>query len=399
MLGKRSPDDPSWLGRPRMSRQCRALWLLSFLLLTGCSYRSYISFLTALDILGEREEPYLGQVYPQAIRRAVTFPGGEGPLQADLYLRPGEGPRPGLLIIHGLSDMGKDDPRLVRLAFTLGRAGFAALVPDFPGLKEFRIRRGSVRAAVAAIRYLAREVPEVRGGDLGVLGISFGGGVALVAAAEEEVRQEVGYVVSFGGYFDLANVIHYYTTRWYSYEAEEGFGNPEPWAKWFLMVHNLDFVEDPLERPLFEKILRRKMRDEGSPVEAEVKALSPATQALYAVLANRDPKRFQALYSEVSPKVRGLVEDLSLGKTLQRVRADIILAHSVPDAFVPHTESLRLFDALRGRPNVSLTLLRTFQHVDPGEERSDRPLGLFGRLREGWKFYRLVDTLMVRAGM
>ncbi len=381
-----------------MVRPGRLLWFTFLLLITGCSNRPFISFLTALDILQEREKPYLSRVYPRADRRAVTFSDGQKSLQADLYIRPGEGPRPGLLIIHGLAEAGKDDPRLVKFAFTLAQAGFAALVPDFPGLKEFRVRRDSVQAAVVALRYLAQEVPEAKGRDLGMLGISFGGGIALVAAAEEEVREEVDYVVSFGGYFDLANVVRYYTTRWYGYGEEEGYGNPAPWAKWFLLLHNLDFLEDPLEQPLFEEILRRKMKDEASPVEAELKTLSPPAQALYAVLANQEPERFQALYSEISPKVRNLMEDLSMPEALEEVHADIFLAHSIPDPIIPHTESLKLLDALSGRPNVSLTLLQTFQHVDPQEEQSDEQSGLLGRLQEGWKFYRLVDALMARAG-
>ncbi len=382
-----------------MVRPGRLLWFIFLLLITGCSNRPFISFLTALDILtGEGGALYLSRVYPQADRKAVVFSDGQKSLQADLYIRPGEGPRPGLLIIHGLAEAGKDDPRLVKFAFTLGQAGFATLVPDFPGLKESRVRRDSVRAAVAAIRYLAQEVPEARGRDLGVLGISFGGGVALVAAAEEEAREEVDYVVSFGGYFDLANVIRYYTTRWYGYGEEEGYGNPAPWAKWFLMLHNLDFLEDPLERPRFKEIMQRKIRDEESRVEAELNTLSPPAQALYAVLANQEPERFQALYSEISPRVKNLVEDLSLAKPLEEVHADIFLAHSIPDPIIPHTESLRLLDALSGRPNVSLTLLRTFQHVDPREGQSDGQPGLIGRLQEGWKFYRLIDALMARAG-
>ena len=80
-------------------------------------------------------------------------------------------------------------------------------------------------------------------------------------------------------------------------------------------------------------------------------------------------------------------------EALEEVHADIFLAHSIPDPIIPHTESLRLLDALSERPHVNLTLLQTFQHVDPQKEQSDEQPGLLGRLQEGWKFYRLVDAL------
>ena len=46
-------------------------------------------------------------------------------------------------------------------------------------------------------------------------------------------------------YYDLSNVIRYYTTGGYAYGPERGIGNPVPWAKWHLILKNLDFLEDP----------------------------------------------------------------------------------------------------------------------------------------------------------
>ncbi|MFQ5913760.1 MAG: alpha/beta hydrolase family protein [Nitrospinota bacterium] len=369
--------------------------------IAGCSPRPGVSFLAALDILSDKENGYLSRIYPDVDRASLRFSARERAISADLYRLPGQGDsgeRPGLLVIHGLAEMGKDDPHLIRFSRTMARAGFAVLVPDFPGMKSFRVRKTSVEAAAAAFDHLVSRVPRIRKKDSGILGISFGGGIGLLAAAQPEVRRKVAYVVSFGGYYDLPNVIRYYTTRRFAYGREQGVGNPAPRAKWRLISKNLDFLEEADDQRNFEILCRRKLRDESADVGDLTGKLTPAGRALYDVLANTEFSRFPALYERISPRMRGLLEDLSLSGKIRDVQADIILSHGIPDPLIPHTETLRLADALKGRPNLSVTLLRLFRHVDP-KEGGTEPLGLLDRTKEGWKFFRLVDRIRTRAGL
>ena len=46
-------------------------------------------------------------------------------------------------------------------------------------------------------------------GKVGVLGISFSGGLSVVAAGRPAARDKVAFVLSFGGHGDLARVMHY----------------------------------------------------------------------------------------------------------------------------------------------------------------------------------------------
>ncbi len=368
-------------------------------LLAGCSPRPAVSLLTALDILSDEGEGYLAYLYPKIERSSLSFPAKGRTISADLYRRPGALDRPGLLVIHGLAEAGKGDPHLIRFAKTMARAGFAVLVPEFPGLSSFRVRRESVAAAAAAFDHLVSRVPRVRRKDSGILGISFGGGIGLLAAAEPGIRRKAAYVVSFGGYYDLANVIRYYTTRRYAYGKEKGLGTPAPWAKWYLVLKNLDFLEGPADRRIFETLSRRKLRDESADVSELAETLSPAGRALYDVLANADFSRFPKLYKRISPRLRRLLKGLSLSEKVRDVQADLILSHGIPDPLIPHTETLRLADALKGRTNLSVTLLRLFRHVDPAKNGKTESLGLFGRMKEGWKFFRLVDRIRAKAGL
>ena len=45
-----------------------------------------------------------------------------------------------------------------------------------------------------------------------MIGISFAGGLSIVAAGRPSIRDKVAYVVSFGGHGDLGRVLHYLAT-------------------------------------------------------------------------------------------------------------------------------------------------------------------------------------------
>ena len=49
-------------------------------------------------------------------------------------------------------------------------------------------------------------------GRVGIVGISFAGGLSLVAAGRPSIRDKVAFVVSFGGHGDLPRVLKYLST-------------------------------------------------------------------------------------------------------------------------------------------------------------------------------------------
>ena len=51
-----------------------------------------------------------------------------------------------------------------------------------------------------------------RDGRIGILGISFGGGLSIVAAGRPEIRNGVAFVLAFGGHADLPRTLQYLCT-------------------------------------------------------------------------------------------------------------------------------------------------------------------------------------------
>ena len=81
-----------------------------------------------------------------------------------------------------------------------------------------------------------------------------------------------------------------------------------------------------------------------------------------ALLANRDPARFDELYAALSPGTRALVQELSPLSRIGHVVAPVELASSPLDPFFPVEESRALAQAGR---DVRLTVTPALLHVKP----------------------------------
>lgn len=124
----------------------------------------------------------------------------------DLY-DAGDGAAP-VLLLPGAAPAGREDVRVVRLADAVARSDRTVFVPQlslFRGELDVADRDRVVRAVVAL---------SARSGDRRVvlMGISFGGSLGLVAAADERAAPLVRLVATFGSYADLVGLVQAATT-------------------------------------------------------------------------------------------------------------------------------------------------------------------------------------------
>lgn len=291
-------------------------------------------------------------------RETVTLrtPGRE--FYADLYLPSEAEGRGGILLLHGLDPEGRRHPQLVHLAYALARARRVVLVPDLHGLKGLRMRVEDTRDVIRSFQYLEGR-PEVAPDALGIAGISMAAGPGLIAAADSAIRERVRVVVSFGGYADLRSVITFVTTGYYGFKEVTGYVPPRDVVRSLFLRSNVDMLPEE-DRKEIEALLRS-----GPLPSAPPHALSREAKALYRVVVNRDQAAIPALLAALPAPIRREIEGLTPISQLHNLRAEVFLVHSIPDPFVPHTESLKLYEALRDRGKVHLVLIRLFQHVEP----------------------------------
>ncbi|HYB69212.1 MAG TPA: hypothetical protein VEH80_01005 [Candidatus Bathyarchaeia archaeon] len=247
----------------------------------------------------------------------------------DLYARPALLRPPVLVLVHGLSPQGKDEPRLTGAAAMLARSGFVVAVPTIDGLTVLRLRPEDalpVSATVRALRDAGYQRPAL-------LGISLGAGPALLAAADPQTAGSVSAVLAFGGYASAVELLRYTLTGSYTFGGISGRATIHEDAIAQFARANAELVDEAGRR----------------------------------LVDNRDPARFDGLVAALPTRTRALLDALSPGSTVGRLRAPLFLIHGREDPAVPFTESLRLEAAARraGR-TARIEIVGGIGHVDPG---------------------------------
>ncbi|HEY3098516.1 MAG TPA: hypothetical protein VGL14_06390 [Methylomirabilota bacterium] len=332
----------------------------------------------ALALAVPGAELWLTPLSPEVVVEEIAIEADGRRLVADLY-RP-DAPRAGLLLVHGLSPAGRRHPELVRLARLLARQHQLVLVPHFDGLAAFRLSGREVADVRAALGVLAQRTAAV-----GVAGLSFGAGPALLAAADVP---RLTLAASFGGYADLHDVIRYLTTGAYDFGGRRYTRAPEEYNRWKLLALLADFVRDARDRRLLQTIARRKLADPGTDTRALEADLGRDGRAVRALVMNHREEAFGALLAALPVDARVAMDRLSPLAALPRIRGRLLIAHGAGDVSIPFTESLRLAEAGR----ASAVILETFEHT---RAQPFWPT-LGGRLRDGGRLLRLSDALILR---
>ena len=143
--------------------------------------------------------------------RDLIVPTRYGPVTARLY-EPRGGSARSLAVFPGIHAGGIDEPRLVAFSRRLASTGANVLSVPLPDLREYRITPRSTDIIEDATAWLAADRTLAPRGRVGLVGVSFAGGLALVAAGRPALAGKIQLVVSLGGHADLPRVMAYLCT-------------------------------------------------------------------------------------------------------------------------------------------------------------------------------------------
>jgi fermentation-respiration switch protein FrsA (DUF1100 family) len=332
----------------------RAVWLVVALVLSLpaliAAWTLLISTAFLVEFLSEGTWRPLSAITRDVSVHPLPASIGARPISVDLYQQDGGVTlSPGLVLVHGVSPLGKDDPRLRRAAALLARAGWAVAVPPMAGLRVLRLRPADVLIVTAAVR----AIEQAGHGPVAVLGVSLGAGPAVLAAADPGVSSSISAVLGLGGYASATELLRYTLTGAYRFDGISG------------------------RRPVNESAIAQFARANAELVDAPGQRL----------VDNRDPRMVDNLVAALPVATRRLLAALSPANAVGQLRAPLFLIHGRDDPAVPFTESLRLERAARaaGR-SVRVVIVGSLGHVEP--ERRAGPLDL---VRLGAAFYAFKD--------
>jgi dienelactone hydrolase len=377
-----------------LTRRRLAALVLILLLAAGFVALPYLDALgfivRAADLPGTASTLAGWRTHAFAREPETTMPTRAGNIPARVY-RPDGRFRRTVLLMPGVHRDGIDESRLVGLAEDLAATGYNVVTVAAPDLQRFKITPAVTDVIEDAIRWTS-EQPQFRtDGRIGVLGISFTGGLSIVAAGRASIRDRVAFVMSFGGHGDLSRALHYLTSGDVLGDLEQAKHSSAVLGAEHVGVH------PPHDYGLAVTLLN--LADRVVPAD-QVAALSKGIDGflLASSLAVTDPprsvpvfeemKRYQDTLPEPSRTFMQYVNDRAvdkLGPILLPVvdglkdhpgmtalsperaappAAPVFLLHGVDDSVIPSVETVLLAEHLRGKAEVHGLLSGLITHAE-----------------------------------
>jgi pimeloyl-ACP methyl ester carboxylesterase len=254
---------------------------------------------------------------------------------------------PSIVLLPGAAPRGRADPRVVAVARALARAGRVVFVPE--------MRLYQSRFEDADIADVARATAALRartGAQVVLLGFSFGGSFALLAAAHPLARPHIAAVATFGSYFDLRGVLQAGTTG-----VSIVAGRREAWRAHPRALEVIRDLATVLTAQPERAVLAAALRDPG----ADVAGLPPGARAAYDLVTNTDPALTYPLADRLDATGRAVLADFSPASVAAHITAPVVAMHSRDDPLVPYGELRRLG---HGLPAAEVRTVSSFRHVD-----------------------------------
>lgn len=311
--------------------------------------------------------------------RDVNVPTRHGTVPARLYIPEGRSTKT-WIVVPGVHGGGVEEPRLARLTTRLAGSGYTVLSLPLPDLREFRVVGRSTDQIEDATTWLLADSTLTPQGTVSLAGVSFGGGLTMVAAGRAAIADRIDRVVSFGGHGDLPRVIEYLSTG----RLPDGTAQPahdygvailllgalpqlvpaeqvaplDAGIRAFLIASMADGRADPQAQPLFEAA---RLAGDSLP--------EPARSIMRDVNA-RDGSRIGPMLLPFADAVGG---DPALSPERSPIaRAPVFLIHGAVDHVIPQSETVSLAAHLKAQGHAQVTSLLTpaVSHADPHAEVS-----------------------------
>jgi dienelactone hydrolase len=198
-----------------MRRRRTLLWLAAILLAAATALVTLPYVEAARSLATVTGQPGWAQRFVPSIGAVsyedVVVPTREGDVAARVYRPPGRAPRT-LVVFPGVHAGGVEEPRLAELSARLAATGAVVVSTPLPELRRYVVTSRSTDTIEDVTGWVAREPALAPAGVVGLIGVSFAGGLAIVAAGRPSIADRISVVLSIGGYGDLRRVLRYLCT-------------------------------------------------------------------------------------------------------------------------------------------------------------------------------------------
>jgi dienelactone hydrolase len=322
----------------------------------------------------------------------TQVPSRHGMLRGRLYLP--DRVRRAIVLVAGVNALGIDEPRLYGLAHELASVGLAVVTPELPDLQRYDITPRTTDMIEDAAVWLSNQPRLARDGKVGILGISFAGGLSIVAAGRPALRNRAAFVFSFGGHANFQRVLRFLCSGMEpaspgaggaAAPSAERYRRPHDYGVVIVLLGGADRVV-PAEQvgPLRAAILTFLRASHYDLIDKR-KAAEVFAEAKRMAVALPEPARtFMAQVNDRDVESLGrtflpLVDQASHSPALSPDRSPapacpVYILHGADDNVVPAVESQWLSRYLEGRTRTRTLLSRVITHAELNAEQNRREI-------------------------
>ena len=265
------------------------------------------------------------------------------------YYNPTTANAPGIVLVHGVHRKGVDEPRLVRFARTMAATGFTVLTPEINELIDYKIDA----ASIATIGTAAHALHEKTGKPVGIIGLSFAGGLSLLAAADQHYAEDVGWVLTVGAHDSLSRVSNFFAdNRVMRVDGTEEEMHAHDYGTLVLAYSDVPRFFSQNDAEVAHDTMKLLLWEEFDAARGKAKMLSPLGQTTMQVFLDH---KTSSLAGEIHDLINARAQEMSSvspHEHLGTLRVPTFVLHGSTDSVIPPTEAAWLgrdipSDALR----------------------------------------------------
>jgi dienelactone hydrolase len=337
---------------PPQRQRRRAIRILATLLgvaVLALARPGWTHFRAAAILLRVQAPQHLGalaNLSAHPIDEVLTeVPTPSGPIRARLYIpkdkdKDKDPPdAPGLVLVHGVHRLGIDEPRLVAFARALSSSGIRVLTPELQSLADYHVDRSSIDL----IGYSARVLSAQLGQKVGVLGLSFAGGLSLLAAADPRFAPCIRFVVSVGAHDDLERVSQFLISN--TIARPDGTTlhmTAHEYGVLVLVYSHLGDFFPPADVPAAREALRLLLWEKVDESRKEAELLSPGSRQKMELLYRHQVEPLAGELRQSIARHRAEMAPVSPHGNLRALHVPVLLLHGAADNVIPSSELLWL---------------------------------------------------------
>lgn len=301
----------------------------------------------------------------------LRVPSRHGSLRARLY-RPREPRGHPVVLTSGVHADGIDEPRLVKLARDLATGGQVVLTPEPTDLLRYEITPRLTDMIEDSASWLSGQKELAPDGKVSLFGISFSGGLSVVAAGRPALENKVAATLSLGGHGELSRVLAFLCTG--TLPNGEHLA-PHDYGVVVILLNVADRLVPPEQaEPLragIRTFLRashltlthaRRAEETFEDARKQQRQLAEPAATLMGYVNTRD---VAALGPILLPHVQAFAADPSVSpERSPPPKSPVYLLHGADDTVIPAMEASLLAQALRPHTKVHLLPTPLITHAE-----------------------------------